>query len=509
MSRRFSQPPYYPTEGNNPNQPQYQPRQNVPQFGEHQQNTHQNFQQASPRLEFNLLPGKPNFPQSPNIAPSRFSPIQQGAFPNSPMFLPNLNFPPGMNFQPNISPNMLPPSNIPVPDFTRPPPNFFPRFPPVPNNISPPVFLNNPGFPQQPFNMKPVTQNIVAPVERDEREEHRELMKGLVSKWIQDKRILFKPKDKSSSLLKIGEYQKTMRRYVQTIEKLRGLNDQLAEHMKADDQRWKSLMENVATTRNDVLKMQTTLFNDEQMKYISTLVNLRKKKRVRIKRRKEKSKADYIASLSNRIKLNEQIDEWQHKERTKIMMERMEETLKNEAGESLVEVKRKQTEANEFIDVVKNLQKLRDIRKETAIYKGILVIEKDDEEFNSKIAEVIKLLSDQKQTYEAEEKALRVLREEEAEQLKRVEDEKRKKQKQNRQQHLNLVDPLASYRMYWLQGEDSIAALIHIRRLWDMYLCQPGVGGSRLPKGWVTPSSSCDQEWKKYQIKKVGETPKS
>lgn len=197
MSKRFSQPPYYPTEGNNLNQPQYQPRQNMPQFGEHQQHTHQNFQQSSPRLGFNLPPGQPNFPQSPNIVPLRFPPIQHGGFPNSPMFSPNFNFPPGTNFPPN----MLPPSNM--PDFTRPPPNFFPRFPQVPNNISPPVFLNSPGFPQQPFNMKPATQNTVAPVERDEREEHKELMKGLVNKWIQDKRILFKPKETSFSLLKV------------------------------------------------------------------------------------------------------------------------------------------------------------------------------------------------------------------------------------------------------------------------------------------------------------------
>ena len=47
------------------------------------------------------------------------------------------------------------------------------------------------------------------------------------------------------------------------------------------------------------------------------------------------------------------------------------ESLKNEAGESLTEVKRKQNETQELLQVLQHLTELRDIRKQTAIYKGI------------------------------------------------------------------------------------------------------------------------------------------
>ena len=46
------------------------------------------------------------------------------------------------------------------------------------------------------------------------------------------------------------------------------------------------------------------------------------------------------------------------------------DNLKNEAGESLVEVKRKQYETDERITVFQLLKDLRDLRKETSIYKG-------------------------------------------------------------------------------------------------------------------------------------------
>ena len=55
---------------------------------------------------------------------------------------------------------------------------------------------------------------------------------------------------------------------------------------------------------------------------------------------------------------------------------------------------------------------------------------KANEEFDKKIEDGIALLEQQKRVYEAEEHALRVLREEEVEDFERNENEKRKKRKQ-------------------------------------------------------------------------------
>jgi len=65
-------------------------------------------------------------------------------------------------------------------------------------------------------------------------------------------------------------------------------------------------------------------------------------------------------------------------------------------------------------------------------FLGILVSPEDDENFMRKIDEATSLLSQQKQIYEDEERALRVLREEEAEDFERNEVEKRKRRKQKR-----------------------------------------------------------------------------
>ena len=47
------------------------------------------------------------------------------------------------------------------------------------------------------------------------------------------------------------------------------------------------------------------------------------------------------------------------------------ESVKNEAGESLVHVKRKQKQITENMVILKLLNELREARKETAIYKGL------------------------------------------------------------------------------------------------------------------------------------------
>ena len=65
-------------------------------------------------------------------------------------------------------------------------------------------------------------------------------------------------------------------------------------------------------------------------------------------------------------------------------------------------------------------------------FSGILVTEKDSESFDSQISYVTQLLTNQRKIYEDEERALRVLREEETEEFNRVENEKRKKQKKSR-----------------------------------------------------------------------------
>ena len=65
-----------------------------------------------------------------------------------------------------------------------------------------------------------------------------------------------------------------------------------------------------------------------------------------------------------------------------------------------------------------------------SISTGILVTSKENEIFENKVEEGIALLEQQARVYEAEERALRVLREEEVEDFERNENERRKKRKQ-------------------------------------------------------------------------------
>lgn len=75
--------------------------------------------------------------------------------------------------------------------------------------------------------------------------------------------------------------------------------------------------------------------------------------------------------------------------------------------------------------------------------------EKDDEKFHGKVESASELLKTNAKIYENEEWALRTLREEEAQEMNRVEKEKRKKRKENREWFLLFIFVL------WLSLMDS------------------------------------------------------
>jgi len=341
-------------------------------------------------------------------------------------------------------------------------------------------------------------QNTDRNIDVDLKQQHIDSMKGVVDDWLRVKQLgkLSKILLQSDSLLKLHEYKLAVESHLKDIEELRLLNDDLAENMESGTEVWKLLLEKVEQLKIKIQRNEEVLFNNKQMNFINTQIRKRKKKRDLIKRNKLKRNNNYVDTLAKRIKLNEQIDEWQQKEQRKIIEKKMIDNLKNEAGESLQEVKRKSSEATELVQVLTLLKELRDRRKDTAIYKGVLVTPKDNEKFDGEILKVTTLLTNQKQIYNNEERALKCLREEETEEINRKQSEERKKRNKNRRSALDKVDPLFTYRFYWLQGEDSVHGLIHVRNLWDMYLCRPG--GSRIPKGWIEPSIPSNNEWKKF-----------
>ena len=84
----------------------------------------------------------------------------------------------------------------------------------------------------------------------------------------------------------------------------------------------------------------------------------------------------------------------------------------------------------QFSDIFQFLLTKYDSSTNTFAFTGILITSKENEIFENKIREGVALLEQQTKVYEAEERALRVLREEEVEDFERNENEKRKKRKQ-------------------------------------------------------------------------------
>ncbi|XP_065672523.1 histone-lysine N-methyltransferase, H3 lysine-79 specific [Hydra vulgaris] len=379
---------------------------------------------------------------------------------------------------------------------------------PIPTHLDPmPIpssFMSVPGNKQNlnfqnlpPNNSFTLHKSIVS---KDNQNDFKENIVSMVESWLKTRQNGTKKEQKK--ILKIFEYKDLLKEYITLMNTIRDHSNSLAENITMNESQWQVHVAEGKIYKEKLLQMKDQLFDEAQIKFISEKLKARKKKRERARRRKKQESEEYLANISKRMKLHEQIDDAIHKKQMEILRQKMVDNLKNEAGESLVEVKRKQYETDERIAVFQLLKDLRDLRKETSIYKGILPTENENISFDGTVSKAIELLKKQRKIYEDEEKALRVLREEETEEFNRLENEKQKKRKQNRRMDLYTFDPMIPFRMYWLQAEESLAALIHIRSLWDFYLApSDSLKSSRIPEGFINAAPPSSSEWRKYLIK--------
>ncbi|KAM3626071.1 uncharacterized protein V6R79_022115 [Siganus canaliculatus] len=238
------------------------------------------------------------------------------------------------------------------------------------------------------------------------------------------------------------------------------------------------------------------------------LSRLAKRKARRLRARKvqvleEKQRLDRISEKEAMI------DKWRMQQIRRVEEKKKEQELKLAADSVLCEVRKKQADVKRMQDILRSLEKLRRLRKEAAMRKGIVTDQQSEEVFDSQLQQLRNVLKKRTSVYSAEEKALMVMLEgEQEEERKREREQRARKDREKLLQRKRRVDAmlfgddlpadplLQPFRDYYTHAERSLHALLQIRGDWDVFVVPVDhPEGSAVPQSWVLPEAPSDQNW--------------
>ncbi|KAL4228263.1 Programmed cell death 7 [Mactra antiquata] len=445
--------------------------------------------------------------------------------PRSPMTFPPNQVPmtPGSNIRENYSGgNQNMPQSY-APASWRGPPSY--SRPMAPNQMSlPPPLLQGPqqnwnnqnDFNKNPailhentnYGLQPSTSNI----EINEQEQD----KIWVQKWCKERTAKSCASKTESKHMKISEAQDKTRQMIIVLARLQK-HKQMLETLKDEDKSiWDQKLKEVEALKSELEGLQRQLLSEDNLKQLLRKIERRKQKRERMKYHRHLSYQEKIKQLTEREAKHTEIDKAMEQIVRKQALEKQDKDMQKEADEVLSQVRKKQAEANKYLQIVNSLSKLRKLRTDRLERQGVLSMYESRGNVSTgkllyevKVNDITKLLNSQLEIYNSEEAALKVHLETEQEVTREKEREKNRrimieKQKQNQKKEEQMLfgnqrnpvpgDPLYPFRQYYNSACNDFNHLINIRRDWDQYLSAPGTG-SCIPEDWVIPSEPSSDTW--------------
>ncbi|XP_066502999.1 programmed cell death protein 7 [Hoplias malabaricus] len=312
----------------------------------------------------------------------------------------------------------------------------------------------------------------------------------------------------TSSKLSVSEFRQRLYSAVQMLSELTLLCQTLKNNLENEDL-W---AESYGRGMELKLRLQERLSGLRDPEVISSVkkkLELIKKKRARIRRRKAERVEERLEEERRAAEREAAIDKYQMKKIQELEEKNRERELKLAADSVLSEVRKKQADSKRMLDILKALEKLRKLRKEAASRKGMFPEKECDKVFEGHLARLRGLIQKRTAVYGAEEKALRVMLEgEQEEERKREQEKKQKKEREKlliKKQEISTMlfgaelppePPVQPFTEYYTQAERSLPALIQIRREWDQFLVPADHSeGTSVPQAWVLPDPPADEIW--------------
>ncbi|XP_063304868.1 programmed cell death protein 7 isoform X2 [Pelobates fuscus] len=337
----------------------------------------------------------------------------------------------------------------------------------------------------------------------------KDMFKNWLSSFLAHRRNKQPSRSESTRSPSITEARELIYGTLRLLSQLKSLCQTLETGAESKES-WAKDFPKAATIRDELQRKMKKLEEPGFIHNVKRKLGGVRKKRLRQQRAKKETEEDKRA-VEYAAEKEARIDRWRMQCVQQVEEKKRERELKAAADRVLSEVRKKQADTKKMLDVLKSLEKLRKLRKEAAGRKGVFPPQSSDETFENHIQRLRTMVHKRVALYDAEERALNVILEGEQEEERKKDKEKRTKKEREKflhmQQEVDSIlfgdpDPLPPhhflqpFRQYYLQAENSVVSLVHIRHDWDRFLVTSDhPDSSSIPRGWVTPKSPSSDTW--------------
>lgn len=243
------------------------------------------------------------------------------------------------------------------------------------------------------------------------------------------------------------------------------------------DSQWQTNFAQLEQTQQSIASKLALLNDSEVQNHLGKKLHARQKKREWQKRRKSRIKQEKAEIMQNRVKLHEQIDQWQREQWKLVEKEKQAQHELDIASHFLADVRRRKAACKRYLA---KFEKMKD-RESSVGFNQLL------QDWTVRLSECIK-----------EEKRMKdiLARRSAANYQRRVENE------WNKALFGDSIPKKFEHPL--LAADRNREALIETRRAWDACLAAvDDTEASAIPLGWVLPPVNPTADWAKYQIKEV------
>ncbi|XP_011298737.1 programmed cell death protein 7-like [Fopius arisanus] len=227
------------------------------------------------------------------------------------------------------------------------------------------------------------------------------------------------------------------------------------------------------------------LKENEDISEFKKMVEKRKKKRMRDKKRKEAWKLEKSLRDERRNNLHKQIDNWIRSKQDVIEREKQEENLRKDADLVLAEVRGKTKDARRYLQILRELQNLRKVKAVNAKARGENLSNAADESFKRIIEGLIEQWRQLDREYLIEEHGLKLMM---------TSDNERVINKRKRTAFDDWEFAIFGRKLGDPRSQRDLRHLVVTRIAWDRFVHRDG---TRIPLEWVMPESPSSGIWQK------------
>ncbi|XP_029664526.1 uncharacterized protein LOC115236304 isoform X1 [Formica exsecta] len=309
-----------------------------------------------------------------------------------------------------------------------------------------------------------------------------------IEQFLQETESQVSVKSKKKEAFKIAAIKSALISVTKLNKQLETVCVELEDNVNLSEIEWQEKVSACNAVKHEICEILKTVKDTDFLNKLKNDVKKRKKKRTRERRRREEWKKEKSIKEERRARLHAEADAWIRKEQAVIEQEKQEKNLRRDADTILSDVRNKRSDARKYLEILQELQNLRNIKITIGQARGEKLSSATDEAFKRNIAKLTEQWTTLDREYAVEEQELNLMLKTDNE--KRIEKET-KNLFADWESALFGINILAAE-----QSNKDLNSFILIRTAWDRFISSEN-DATTIPIGWIMPEKPSSAAWQK------------